>query len=390
MPRAAAPSKPQVAAAIAVASAVLFAAVGRTDTTLNFYYGNLHAHSSFSDGSGTPDEAFAQAKQHLDFMALTEHNHTQAERGAKDRIDGLLIATDHGLYEKVKAAAEQHNADGSFVTFWGQEFSAISKGNHSNVFQVADVIETPNGEYRSLYESLGTELLQFNHPWDGDGNSTNYGLGQFHGDVGELAQAAAKNVRLIEVINGPGTRNDTGLRAGVNGESQYKFYLARGLKLAPTADQDNHYFTWGTLTDARTVVLAPELTRPALLKALREFRCYASTDRNVRVTFTVNEATLGSDVTASSRSLRIHWAVEDENEPNVPYRVQVVYGNPMLHDSVKTVKIADRNGDHEGDHVLKTEHDHTFVYLRVVQAPGTPTKTDHVITAPVWVTVAPQ
>jgi hypothetical protein len=380
------PSTLRIGAANVAALVVLATANGSSQDALNLYRGNLHAHSSYSDGSGTPDEAFEHAKQHLDFMALTEHNHAQAELGAGDRADGRLIATNPALYDEVKDAADRHTEDGSFVAFWGQEFSAISKGNHSNILQLADVIDTPNGAYRDLYDAIGSHLLQFNHPWDGAGNGTNYGLGQFHGSVPKLAEAA-KSARLIEVINGPGTKNATALRADVKGESAYKFYLARGMKLAPTADQDNHYFTWGDLTGARTVVLAPALTRAALLDALRSYRCYASTDDDIAVTFTVNSRILGSDRTASSRHLKIHYAIEDPDEPKATYRVQVIYGNPKLHDSVKPVTLANTKGDHKGDHVLKTEHTRTFVYLRIVQHPDKPSKTDYVITAPLWITV---
>jgi hypothetical protein len=48
--------------------------------TLNHYFGNLHSHTSFSDGSGTPDEAYKYARDvgDLDFLAVTEHNHEGA------------------------------------------------------------------------------------------------------------------------------------------------------------------------------------------------------------------------------------------------------------------------------------------------------------------------
>lgn len=360
---------------------------GSSDLTLNHYYGNLHAHTSYSDGSGTPDEAFKHAKKFLDFMAITEHNHDQAERGAKDRTDGLLIATNHDLYDELKEAADRHNDDGSFVTFFGQEFSTISSGNHSNIFQVRDVIGVDNGDYKALYSELTDHVLQFNHPWDGKNKNTAYGLGQFHGSVTKLGQAAAKNLRLIEVINGPGTINGTHMDATVKGESHYRYYLSRGLRLAPTADQDNHYFTWGDLTDARTVVLAPELTRTALLRALRQLRCYASTDKNIQVRFTVNGRLLGTEATAPTRSLKIKYEIEDPDEPNATYRVQIVYGNPRLFDSTKAKKLADVKGNHEAEHTFLTEHDHTFLYLRITQHPDKPAKTEHVLTAPVWISV---
>jgi hypothetical protein len=364
-----------------------FQAVVGQDPALNFYYGNLHAHTSFSDGSGTPDEAFEHAKLHLDFIAVTEHNHDQAEAGAGDRADGRLIATNHQLYEDLKEAADRHNDEGSFVTFWGQEFSTISKGNHANVFFVDDVLTVGNGDYKNLFSTLSNELLQFNHPWDGKSVGSDYGLGQFHGSVPKLAEAGSKNARLIEIINGPGTKNATGLKPDVKGEGRYKFYLTRGLKVAPTADQDNHYVTWGDLTDARTVVLAPELTRSDLLQALRKFRCYASTDRNIRVTFRVNDHQLGSSFTASSRKLKLTVSVEDPDEPQAKYRLQAVYGSPLLHDSATSRKLGDKNGDHDAEFQLETEFDSTFVYLRVVQHPATASKTDTIVTAPIWVTI---
>ena len=56
--------------------------------TLNYYFGNLHAHSSYSDGnkdSATslmtkPLQNFNYAKnsQHIDFYGISEHNHLNA------------------------------------------------------------------------------------------------------------------------------------------------------------------------------------------------------------------------------------------------------------------------------------------------------------------------
>src|SRR5437867_4478373 len=44
--------------------------------SLKVFYGLLHAHTFFSDGQGTPEEAFQAAKAAgLDFFAVTPHNH---------------------------------------------------------------------------------------------------------------------------------------------------------------------------------------------------------------------------------------------------------------------------------------------------------------------------
>ena len=53
------------------------AAAARALTTANVFFGNLHSHTSYSDGSGTPTDAYLHARDvaGLDFLAITEHNH---------------------------------------------------------------------------------------------------------------------------------------------------------------------------------------------------------------------------------------------------------------------------------------------------------------------------
>ena len=97
--------------------------------SLQVYFGNLHSHTSYSDGSDTPEEAYAHARDlaGLDFLAITEHNHLP---GAN------WIAATHQLYSgtastSLISTAERFNQDGQFIAIYGQEFSSISSGNHA-------------------------------------------------------------------------------------------------------------------------------------------------------------------------------------------------------------------------------------------------------------------
>src|SRR5688572_7109466 len=105
---------------------------------LEVFFGNLHSHTSFSDGSGTPEEAYAHARDvaRIHFLAITEHNHDQAGQ----------IAGNHALYSGSQASsliqtAGRFNEAGRFVALYGQEFSTISSGNHGNILDVGKVIE---------------------------------------------------------------------------------------------------------------------------------------------------------------------------------------------------------------------------------------------------------
>lgn len=66
------------------------------------FFGNLHSHTSYSDGLGTPRQAYAYARNiaKLDFLALTEHNHLQAMGN-----DDIGIAANHALYNGSDAAS---------------------------------------------------------------------------------------------------------------------------------------------------------------------------------------------------------------------------------------------------------------------------------------------
>jgi hypothetical protein len=68
-----------VAAAFAI-TLVMSPALPVAQADLTVFFGNLHSHTSLSDGSGTPAEAYEHARDTagLDFLALTEHNHAQA------------------------------------------------------------------------------------------------------------------------------------------------------------------------------------------------------------------------------------------------------------------------------------------------------------------------
>jgi hypothetical protein len=309
------------------------------------YFGNLHSHTAYSDGSGTPEQAYTHARAAgLDFLAVTDHNHKDAESGASpDRKDGLLIGKNHSLYEgpqdsAVIPAAQRSNDDGHFVALYGQEFSSISKGNHVNVFDVDKVIDVKNGEFGDLLswmaqhkDSTGqTAILQINHPGlneDDPDRNLEYGRDDFADDA-EWVKKMGQHACLIEVLNGPAQVKGSGFRAAEVKEEDYRLYLSLGFRLAPAGDQDNHYETWGSVTDARTAVIANGLTRQELLGAMRARHVYATEDKNLKLIFKVNGHVCG-DVVApppANEELKIEYRVADADEDSADYRITVFSG----------------------------------------------------------------
>jgi len=375
------------------------------------FFGGLHAHTSYSDGMGTPADAFTRARDlgKMDFLAVTEHNHIEAD-GSGERKDGILIAKQPALYNgadpaSLMSAARTFTVDDQFVALAAQEFSTISSGNHTNVFEIKDIINVTNGDYKTLFDtwlpqhpdSLGEPpLAQFNHPdvkADLNPNTpvkereNDYGYGEFNKSFAELRQHAEKNVSLIEIVSGPALTDgsDLPIKSGNRHERDYWYYLNEGFHLAPTANQDNHFRTWGTITHARTAVLADRLTKADILHALKARRVYATEDQNLQLHFRVNGQEMGSIIRVPQpQDLTIEVEIADPDEPNATYKVELyrdAVGGPMIEDPVETQ-------EQEGDGTLsftdqRFESGVVFFFIKVSQE-GADGKEDFAWTAPVW------
>lgn len=368
---------------------------GVTPGDVRVFFGNLHSHTGYSDGSGTPAEAYTHARDvaRLDFLAVTEHNHAQA--GA--------IAGNHALYNGPQPAslistAAQFNLSGTFVALYGQEFSTISSGNHANVLEVGDVIATsdvPNGAWNVLLETWlpahpdsegKPAVMLLNHPATSDSpNSKEYGIAKF-ANATAWRNRLDPHAELINMINGP---SHQGNAPGKPSESEFLRYLNVGLHVAPTADQDNHLRNWGSAAQTRTGLWAPSLTKANVLAALRERRVYASEDADLRIVGKVNGKLMGTrfsgaDVPASGSVLDIRVSFNDPNEPNARYVVDV---------------FADRVGGLVADVVAQHTHEgngtlsitdvsygggEQYFFVKVTQTDQDSELRDHAWLAPVW------
>lgn len=379
-------------------------------TAQSVFFGTLHSHTSYSDGSGTPAEAYAQARaQGLDFIAITEHNH-RAGDGKGPRKDNQLIGLQPHLYAGTQASlienANRANSEGNFVAIYGQEVSTISQGNHINIFDVGSVVDdvsVPNGNVRALVDWMRSHpdrsgamaLLQFNHPRDPNRNDKDYGRDDF--TDAEWVSTLDPLVELIEILNAPALKDGEGFRAEAK-EGYYLGYLNMGFHAGPSVGHDNHWKNWGTSTDARVGVIADALTRDAIMAALRARRTFASDDKNAKVIFRAGQAIGGDRVPAPSAGTMLPLTVEitDPDEPDARYRIDVLSDHPggdRARRPVESFRIeGNTNGPVELDGVL-ADGPGQFVMLRITQSSARVADEgdeeheeteDRIWTAPIW------
>ena len=193
----------------------------------NLYFGDLHAHTSYSDGArgSTPDDAFSWATEKgADFMATTDHQ-------------GSLTSAE---WADTLAAAQRHTS-ATFVAMAGYEAWVVGIGE-INMFNTPNWPKEPTGKgadkansghhgnrWLSLpetYDWLAAQpgaVGQWNHPTAYAGVSSENFVG-----FADRTASRDEGMGLIEVFN------------DVVYESSYVLALDSGWHVMPAANSDTH------------------------------------------------------------------------------------------------------------------------------------------------------
>lgn len=325
----------------------------------NLYFGQLHSHTDISDGSGTVEEAFTYAAQveNLDFFAVTDHSDSldNAESGSIT-ADGTAISQEWAAGR----AAARAVTDSSFVGIFGYEMSWPQGKNlgHLNTFGTPGWQSWKQEEFSNslerYYQALTTvpgAIGQFNHPGPHYGDFENFGC---------YSPEYDRQICLLEVA-GEGDFTAYG---------EYTKALDAGWHVAPTTSQNNHHGCWGDARQDRTVVLAEELTEPALFDAMRQHRVYATADGDLTVYYELCGHIMGSTL-GSVQDPEITVYLSDPTD-------QAVGLVEVIADGEKVVESAQVDTAEELLY-LYPPGGYSYYYLRIIQPDG-----DIAVTAPVW------
>lgn len=332
------------------------------DLDWNLYFGQLHAHTDISNGAGSVEEAFQYASQvdGLDFFAVTDHSDSfdNADMGTID-ADGADISADWAAGKQAAASV----TNGDFVGLFGFEMTwpEDKQLGHISTFNTpgwqtrdqADFENVPTAlenYYRALASVPGS-VSQFNHP------------DTVHGDFERFDHYSPKYDAAVSLLEVAG-------EDGVVDCEYYDLALDKGWHIAPTNNQNNHNGQWGDASDARTVVLAKDLTEEALYAAMKDRRVYATQDSDLTVYYQLNGAVMGS-ILPKSEEAEITVFLSDPTDEAIG-NVEVVTdgGAVLVSEYVETPSQVLE---------LSASGGHSYYYLRITQPDG-----DVAITAPVW------
>lgn len=339
----------------------------------NLYWGDLHGHTLFSDGRGTVEQFydFAENVAGLDFCAVTDH--------------GFEITDAMWAYSK--EVTNRVYRPGKFVTFQAYEWSGIEQvGGDHNVFFLGD--DPPLYRSRSYYNYQNYQMYhgpqaQINH-------------------VEDLFRVLAQDIKNREVFCIPHWGGRRGNPAWHHGQVQRAIevfsehrrsedwistFLTKGHRLGIMASTDGHLgnpgygylkltqpMNWDTqeIGMAALAVYAEELTRKAIFKALYQRRTYATSGERILLDFKVNEAPMGSEITAHGAPILWLQVAGTKSIKTIHLKKNSKIAK-TFQPKQNAIELSWRDDNFQGDTPC-------YYYVHIVQADG-----EEAMSSPVWV-----
>ena len=352
------------------------------------YFGQLHSHTQYSDGSGTLDTALDYVKNlpesaNIQFVAFTDHSNyfdTTSAANPEGALYNMDLATAYSQQrwkEYKDKIADFNSANTGVIAIGGFEMTWSGGPGHINTFNTAGIVSRNNktlnnktsdagmkAYYALLSQSEGIDSIsQFNHP------GTTFGT---FSDFSYWDGVIDSRIYMVEVGNGEG-------QIGAGGYyPSYEYYimaLDKGWHVAPTNNQDNHKGKWGNANDARDVIITDNFSEEGIYEAIRERRMYSTEDKNLELGYTVNGNMMGSTLSTVPEALDIEVSVADPDKTDSISKVEIVANSgKVVYTWDDPTELA------AGLLTAQLAPSYSYYFVRVTEADG-----DLAVTAPVWV-----
>ena len=352
------------------------------------YFGQLHSHTTYSDGSGSLESALnyigsLPESANVDFVAFTDHSNyfdNSSSINPEQALYDMSLAgeSSQDMWNAYKGSIAAFNKNSSgVVAIGGFEMTWSGGPGHINTFATPGIVSRNNkvlnnktadagmkAYYALLSQSEGIDSIsQFNHPGTTFGNFS---------DFAYWDPVIDSRIQLVEVGNGEGQIGAGGYYPSYE---QYTMALDKGWHLAPTNNQDNHKGKWGNANDARDVVLTDDFSEEGIYEAIRNYRVYATEDKNLEIGYTVNGMLLGSTIEEIPEKLDFEVTLFDPDSSDSISKVEVIVNSgKVAHTWDSPAELT------TGTLTATLAPDYSYYYLRVTEGDG-----DIAVTAPVWV-----
>ncbi|MDB4985463.1 MAG: hypothetical protein JWN04_641 [Myxococcaceae bacterium] len=253
-------------------------------------FGDIQQHSAHSDGVGSADEVYQRARYRYgdDFVALTDHEAFLGKR------------TGPGEWEYLQDVADRYDAPGEFVTLLAYEWTGkmFPGPGHKCVYYprrglpIISRDDVPEGKALvSRVHDLGGFSAPHHIGWTGADEPG-------HDDAGQPTW---------EIVSCHGCYEHADHALGQRGELKDQMadvMLKKGHRFGFTGSSDSHGLLWhhgearkrDPYRTGLTAVQARDVSRAAVMQALSQRRCYATSGAKILLDVTADDAPMGSEL----------------------------------------------------------------------------------------------
>lgn len=252
-------------------------------------WGDLHGHSQLSDGSGTPEDYYSYARDAagLDAVALTDHDHWGMR----------FLDQNPELWDEVRQAARRFHEPGRFVAIVGYEWTSWLHG-HRHVLYFEDegeILSSMDPRFETpaqLWDALkDRSAITVAHHSAGGPVSTNWRF---------LPHPDIEPVTEIVSVHGSSEAPDSAGSIYDPVEGNFvRDALQRPIQFGFIGSGDSHDGHPGLAhlaspSGGLVAIFSEEVTREAILGALRERRVYATNGPRIWLRVWLDDHTMGA------------------------------------------------------------------------------------------------
>lgn len=360
-----------------------------SEDKMNYYIGDMHAHTSFSDGSATPAYAWNHVKKEgfLNFSAVSDHSvyysparNFQNVLSAEEITDENFVAipAEESCFNRYETndCGIKFNQGGEILSYQ-DEIWAHGSEKHKDPIEWPpnrsdEHLWYPPESWDEFFDCVGEHdglMLGLPHPSDVGAECT-----MWNGyNLPFLKEPRMKKyLRFVEIINSPTYEAFNMLHERIWSQA-----LDFGYRVCPTAGSDTHSFNWGrSAMWSRTVMLAPSLSKESIFDAMQSGRVYVTESGNVKLEFQVNGVHPGGTVKACNSYL-CDFAFDVFRPANADEKIVRA---ELFSDNGEVVDSVDGLNRIRGNYTLgSTDENAHYFYLRLTDAAGNRTWS-----SPVW------
>lgn len=297
---------------------------------LHPYVGDIHVHTGLAlyrvlqpdnpHSIGTPDEVLDAAESRgLDFVVITEHsNNLNDPRGVRWRKetgntfvmpDGKVTASE---WEYLQAAIDERNRPGKFVAMIGIEYTrgtteTASPGHQLGIFATGHLPRYCSNFPQNVGDCpTAAEFFDFVKEFHGVAVMAHPCITVFWGHSDWSAYDPVVNA--MELVSGKCEFTKDGYNDALG---------AKGLHVGARGSSDSHHFEVGS--NDKTVCFAPELTRQAILSAMRSNLCYFIDRYPVDLRLSIGGVPMGGTVDDGGEGISVTATAHTEWETDFGY-----------------------------------------------------------------------